>query len=83
METETNYLKDFIVTWVCGNETMQEGFTKQGLDKYDGITYVAKILQCYEEFNEKEPLERRRFVTLIEAVTRETLWEKETLKDDD
>ena len=83
MNSETSYQKDFIVTWVCGKETTKEGFSKTGLDKYTGVTYVAKILQCYNEFNSSKPLKERRFVTLIEGVTRQTLWEKETLKDDD
>ena len=80
---ETDYKQDFIVTWVSGGETIQEGFTLDGLNKFDGVTYHAKILQCYKEFNAGLPLEERRFITLIEAVSREILWEKEILKDDD
>ena len=76
MTHETDYTKDFIVTWKDGNTKIQEGFSQEDINRFSGKTDVEKILNMYDEYNETNRFNEHRKVFEIVKVNKEILFSK-------
>jgi len=74
---ETDYKKDFIVTWSKPGDAAytQEGYMGEDLEEYHGETSVERIRQMFKEYNHGRGPVFQRTILRVEEVQHRTIFE--------